>query len=108
VRAEAVALASGERRAAERVLDVLPAFELPSIADQLATIRRADYLQTGVAGVIVAVIGYTIFAPTFVGGLLQLVAPFLWGFGADLGLAKVREYSQPLLDLKPTLPGVPS
>lgn len=43
-------------------------------------------------------------APTFVGTYPEIFAAFLWGFGTDVGAAKVRELGESLKSLKVPAP----
>jgi hypothetical protein len=64
--------------------------------DQLRdTIYGVTWIQTVVAGFFITLIGYSMFAKSFIGTLADLAAAALWGFGTDITLAKLAELAQP-------------
>jgi hypothetical protein len=70
---------------------------------------EADYnwvvgVQNLISAAIILWAGWLIFSPTFVGTISDVFAAFLWGFSVDIGAAKVRELSEPVRALKPSLP----
>jgi hypothetical protein len=67
---------------------------LPGLHEQL---RRAEFLQTIVSGVLIAATGFVIFKGTFIGTVEDFLAAILWGFTVDIDVAKVREIATPLL-----------
>jgi hypothetical protein len=75
-------------------------FDPDSLRD---AIKGVNWIQTAIAGTFITVIGYLMFEKAFVGTLVDLVAPALWGFATDITLAKVLEYAQPLTQRKPGL-----
>ena len=77
------------------------ALVVPSVQDTLA---KVEHIQNFAAGAIVTVAGWFIFSPTFTGTLPEFFAAFLWGFTADIGLAKVRELAESLKALKVPVP----
>lgn len=67
-------------------------------------IQRKERFVTLVSGVFIAGAGYLIFQKAFLGTFEDFFAAALWGFTADLGIARVREIAAPLAGLKPNLP----
>jgi hypothetical protein len=59
--------------------------------------------MTAMSGVFIAAAGMIIFLDSFYGTFRDFFAAALWVFTADVGLAKVREYAQPLASRTPSL-----
>jgi len=95
----------GSRAAATLTLEVLSPPIVPSVQELTRTRRSAENVQTTVAGLLIVLTGILIFKTSFVGTLDDFVAALLWGFGTDLGLARVREVSKPLLERTVKFPG---
>ena len=51
-----------------------------------------------ILGIVTLVVGTLLFRATVVGTVDQLVAPFLWGFLGDVGLAQLRTSAGTLLN----------
>jgi hypothetical protein len=47
---------------------------------------------------LIAAIGYLLYRNAFVGDIGDFASAFFWGFSTDIGLAKVRELSTPLVN----------
>jgi hypothetical protein len=82
------------------VLHVSPLMELQSTDLLIEITRRVQWIQTIVAGLLIALSGFVIFRAHFIGTPEDLLVVFLWGFGSDVGLARVRELSAPLQERK--------
>jgi hypothetical protein len=96
--------AAGTHYTARRTVTVLrpdDTLTVEALEEQLA---RAERAQNLISTVLVAVIGWLIFSPSFIGTFPEFVAAFLWGFSADVGAAKVRELTESMKGLKATLP----
>ena len=92
-----IRFADGSQTDAFEALEILPARRFALLDDLLATRRRAEWLQTAAAGMLITIGGFLIFKNAFVGTIEDLAGALLWGFGTDIGLARVREMSLPLL-----------
>lgn len=94
IRVEALA-ADGQRREARLTLLLAPV--APSLSEAVEQLKKMERQQTIFAGVIIAVVGFLLYRNAFVGDLGDFATAFFWGFSTDIGLAKVRELSAPLL-----------
>jgi hypothetical protein len=92
-----IEFADGSAATAETSLDILSPRRFVSSDDLLAARRRAEWIQTAAAGLLITLGGLLIFKNAFFGTIEDLAGALLWGFGTDIGLAKVREMSLPLL-----------
>jgi hypothetical protein len=109
--AEAVAVTASieredrSRTSAEIRIEVIEAPAIESDAALAVQQRGAERVQTAVAALLIVLAGMLIFKGSFVGTFEDFVAALLWGFGTDVGLARVREISQPLLGRAVVFPG---
>ena len=55
-------------------------------ATSLRQLMRAKFWQALISGVALTIVGYLIFADTFVGGSGDLLSAFFWGFSTDIGV----------------------
>ena len=62
-----------------------------------AAARRANWVLTGVAGVLTAFVGYQIFSASWFGTLGDFLGCFLWGFFGQFSLDRVREMAKPMV-----------
>jgi hypothetical protein len=92
-----IEFADGLKATANASLQILPPPQLPSADVLLARRRKAELIQTAVAGLLITLGGLFIFKNSFVGTFDDLGGAFLWGFGTDIGLTKLREMTLPLL-----------
>jgi hypothetical protein len=74
--------------------------ELFDIAYQQAQEKRAKDLQTAIAGVLIVLAGLLIFKD-WIGTLPDLLGAVFWGFAADISVATVMSYADPLKLKKP-------
>jgi hypothetical protein len=93
------------RTSAEIRIEVIEAPAIESDAALAVQQRGAERVQTAVAALLIVLAGMLIFKGSFVGTFEDFVAALLWGFGTDVGLARVREISQPLLGRAVVFPG---
>jgi hypothetical protein len=71
-----------------------------TVASVQQTLSNVELIQNIGAGAIITLAGWLIFSPSFTGSFPEFFAAFLWGFSADIGIAKVRELTESLKDLK--------
>ena len=62
-----------------------------------AAALRANWVLTGVAGVLTAFVGYQIFSTSWFGTLGDFLGCFLWGFFGQFSLDRVREMAKPMV-----------
>jgi hypothetical protein len=96
--------ASGASVRATLIIQVQALHGARVIAALEADYERTVCLENLISGAIILVAGWLIFSPTFVGSLPEFFAAFLWGFSVDIGAAKVRELTDSVKALKPTIP----
>jgi hypothetical protein len=98
VRARALDPASRTGADAELTLEVRPAAGWVAIRRLARRGRYQEVVQTIVSGLLIAAAGYVIFEGAFVGTFSDFLAAVLWGFSVDVGVARVRELAQPLVE----------
>jgi hypothetical protein len=92
-----VSRTTGEIRIASAILQIRAAHGYAAVNEFVNQMKRDDRIQTIVAGVFIAAIGYAIFQGNWTGTFLDFFAAMLWGFSVDVSVAKVREIAGPLL-----------
>jgi hypothetical protein len=89
---------------ASLVLQVQSVHGALAISKVQETLAKVELVQNLASGAIIMAAGWLIFSPTFIGAFPEFFAAFLWGFGTDVGLAKVRDLAQPVMALKAPVP----
>jgi hypothetical protein len=92
--------ASGVSNQAELTVQVYGAHGAVTLIPLQRAQDKILRVQNTVSAVVITVAGFVIFAPSFVGTFAEIFAAFLWGFGTDVGAAKVRELGESLKSLK--------
>jgi hypothetical protein len=77
---------------------VAPASRAIDPAEYKKAAEKALGKQTLVAGVLILFAGVLIFRASWIGHLEDVFAALTWGFGTDIGLAKVLQLTKPVLD----------
>jgi hypothetical protein len=54
-----------------------------------------DAVGTAVSGLVAVGVGWVIFEPGWVGAVREMFGAFVWAFGLDLGLSRIREIAPP-------------
>jgi hypothetical protein len=75
-----------------------------TVASVQETQANVERIQNIASAAIITVAGWLIFSPTFAGTIPEFFAAFLWGFSADIGVAKVRELTESVKGLKVPIP----
>jgi hypothetical protein len=88
---------TGENREARLTLQVGPSELGAPLPDLVKQMKKTERKLTLVSGILIAVIGVLLYRNVFVGDLGDFATAFFWGFSTDIGLAKVRELSGPLV-----------
>jgi hypothetical protein len=101
---QVTAAGGGEPVAARIAIQVRAPHGASVIAASEESYARAECLQNLMSAAIILWAGWLIFSPTFVGTIAEFFAAFLWGFSVDIGAAKVRELTETVKTLKPSIP----
>jgi hypothetical protein len=94
----------GASDSATLILHVRAVHGARTVASVQETLANVEWIQNIGAGAIITVAGWLIFSPTFTGAFPEFFAAFLWGFSADIGIAKVRELTESVKGLKVPIP----